>query len=264
MVVSEFQIIQSFPPKKPILAWFSLLMSKNTTVCPTCGVEYQRLGQHFAVGSCERPELTAEQRDMADFLLLRGATVETTAKEPRLRVVSASREFLEVVTAGLGWVANDVYSHETAESAAERLHGQFGGDYDATNINDLWAVSTVPHDYFRERHGAGDVTELRAGTARHLIRTASRWVGGPIGTLQFDVSAFDVSGDHLKRLLRDSGVARFCDDSKAGASPAERGHYDPDVVAVPHFEALALIQRVGFEVTDAMEHLCPQVVRGSG
>lgn len=198
---------------------------------------------------------------MIDFIVLRGATVETTAKEPRLRVVATSRDFLEVVAAGLGWVANDIYSHETAEEATERLQRQFGGDYETTNINDLWAMSTVPHGFLRERHEADDVTELRAGTAQHLVRTVGRWIGGPIGTLRFDVRGFEVSGDHLRRLLRDAGISRFCEDSKADATPAERGHWDEDVVAVPHWEAVAFLQRIGMHVEDA---LSGQLVRGSG
>lgn len=234
-------------------------MSNSTTICPECGQEYERLGGHFALGSCDAPEFNAEQKEMADFLLLSGVTVETTTAKPRIRMTSTYRGDLEMAARGLGWAANSIRVHESPEDRAARYERE-GINYDGHDLNPVWAMSSIGHEYFESRQEPGDIEELRAGTAQHLVRTAGRWIGGPLGTLQFDVRGFDVSGDVLDRLLRGAGVGRFCDDSKADSTATERGHWHGDVVAVPHFEAVAFLQRIGMNVGDVLD----QLVRGTG
>jgi hypothetical protein len=235
-------------------------MSKETTICPRCGEEYQRLAAHFSLGSCDAPEFTAEQKEMSDFLLLKGVTVETTTAKPKVRMSSTYRGDLENVATALGWAANSIRVHESPEDRAARYRREYGHDYTADELKQVWAMSSVPHEYFEGRTTPADVTDLRAGTAQHLVRTAGDWIGGPIGTLRFDVRGFDVSGDHLRRLLRDSGVGRFCKDSKADSTLSERGHWDGDVVCVPHWQAVAFLQRIGMDVGDVLD----QLIRGTG
>ena len=209
--------------------------------CPTCGDRFDSLGAHFRYHADHRPALSERQLAIADYLVLRGASVRREGSYPYLEVYGTAESQLGEIADALAWAANDVRAHDT-DRAGER--------------RDLWAFKTLPHPSF-DYDGATDVTELRPLTLRLIVAQCGRFVGDLFGSLWIDLRGFDVSGDRLRTLLRRGGVAtvEYEGDGYATDSHTARYHYHTDVVVVPHYDAVALLDSVGLELSDVADPL---------
>jgi hypothetical protein len=119
------------------------------TVCPTCGNEYDRLAQHWAVGSCDYPSLPDEWVEVLTGVLMGDGTVHwpDSARNARLQVTNISRPFLEWLDERLNWFSTGVSLKRTsAEITAENArssHERFSSlTYD---IRDQYELSTRRH-----------------------------------------------------------------------------------------------------------------------
>jgi len=222
--------------------------------CPICSDRFERLGQHFAIGDCDPPELSDRQRGIIDYLIIRGATVRRGTANSRLEVYSTSEGWIRDVSGTLGWVANDPRLQQSAMDVAERSSRLYNADVAVDDCSDLWAFTTVPHPAL-DYEGPTDVDHLERLTLRLLVSERATWVGALFGSLHLDVRGFDVSGDHLRRLLHDAGVATAAYDGEGYAEdgPTCRYHHDDDVVVVPHYDALELLDSVGLSLSDVAE-----------
>lgn len=209
--------------------------------CPQCGDRFERLGQHFAVGSCDRPELSDRQRAIVEYLILRGANVRDDGAKSRLAVFSTERARLELVADALGWVANCPRCHVEATDP---------------DSSDMWAFTTVPHPSVAY-DGPTDVARLRPLTARLILIERATWEGSLFGSLHVDLRGFDVDGDHLRTLLRREGVAtvEYDGDGYAEDTHTARYHWHDDVVVVPHYEAVDLLESVGLSLNNVADPL---------
>lgn len=223
--------------------------------CPTCGEEYQRLGQHFAFNSDHRPPLSKLQQEVVEYLVLDGIHVRDEGAESRLEVFSTDGSFIRSVAEVLGWLSNEPRVHETGERTAERLNQQSREDlhFDPENYHDMWAVSTVPHPDFSEfSEGPEAVMELSWNTLRWLILSAATWEGfGPFGSLHVDVRDMDVEGDYLRELLHDAGVSTV-EGSKVDDTFTKWYHWHDDVITIEHFEAMGLLDALDIELGSVM------------
>lgn len=224
--------------------------------CPTCGEEYQRLGQHFAYNSDHRPPLSDIQQDVVEFLILHGVQVRDDGSASRLEVYSTDESFIRSVADVLGWLSNEPRVHETGERMTEQLNQQYASEYlhfNPENYNDMWAVSTVPHPELSEyTEGSEAVVELSWNTLRWVILSAATWEGlGPFGSLHVDVRGMDVEGDDLRELLHDAGVATI-EGSKVDNTFTERYHWHDDVIPIEHFEAMGLLDALDIELGNVM------------
>jgi len=223
--------------------------------CPTCGDRFDRLGQHFALGDCDPPELSDRQRGIIDFLILRGANVRSETQNPRLEVYATSEGWIADVADALGWVANSPRVHQPATDVADRLSSRYDRyDVEASACSDVWAFTTVPHPSF-DYDAATGVEQLRPLTLRLLVSAVGTWVGLLFGSLHIDVRGWDVSGEQLRKLLerKEISTAEYDGDGYAEDSPTCRYHYDDDVVVVPHYDALELLESVGLSLSDVAE-----------
>jgi len=225
------------------------------TECPTCRQEFERLGMHFHHRPSHRPELSDRQRAVVEFLILSGATVRDDRAHPCLEVYSTAKSRIRALADELGWLANDPRRAKTADDVADHLNDRFEGyEFDPAECDDVYAVSTVPHPALGEYDGPTDVERLRPLTARLLAREAGAWRGLPLGSLHLDVRGFDVSGDHLRRLLRRMGVTVAEHDGEGYAKPdsttRRRYHPSDDVLTLPHFEAVDFLEAVGLSLGD--------------
>ena len=223
--------------------------------CPTCGDRFDRLGQHFALGDCDPPELSDRQRGIIDFLILRGANVRSETQNPRLEVYATSEGWIADVAGALGWVANSPRVHQPATDVADRLSSRYDRyDVEASACSDVWAFTTVPHPSF-DYDAATGVEQLRPLTLRLLVSAVGTWVGLLFGSLHIDVRGWDVSGEQLRKLLerKEISTAEYDGDGYAEDSPTCRYHYDDDVVVVPHYDALELLESVGLSLSDVAE-----------
>lgn len=215
--------------------------------CPTCGENYSKLGNHFQWNPDHRPPLSPWQKDVIRHLTLLGVSVRDDTTHPRFEVYSDSEYFIQVTADALGWMANEPRLHESAESVAERFDNLTVDD-----VSGLWAVSTLPHPELADYREPEDVSELTPRVARWLIKSRGEWVGTVIGSLHIDVrGSTRVDGDHLMGLLRDIGVDDFCEDTRTDQGDiTHQGHWDRDIVAIPHRWAMALLDYAGLEVGD--------------
>lgn len=226
-----------------------------TTVCPTCGDEYDKLGNHFQWRPNHRPELSDRQRAIIEFLTLRGATVREKSQKFLLGVYSTSEGWIADVADALGWVANDPRVHQSATEVSSRLNSRYDNyEVESSACSDVWAFTTVSHPSL-DYNAATDVEQLRPLTLRLLVSAVGTWVGLLFGSLHLDVRGWDVSGDHLRGLLHDTDVptAEYDGDGYAEDTPTCRYHYDDDVVVVPHYDALELLESVGLSLSDVAE-----------
>ncbi|PAU83526.1 hypothetical protein CK500_08390 [Halorubrum salipaludis] len=167
---------------------------------------------------------------------------------------STSEAWITDVSDTLGWVAGDPWVQQSASDVADRSSRRYNVDVAVDDCSDLWAFTTVPHPSL-DYGGPTDVEELRPLTLRLLVSTVGEWVGLLFGSLHLDVRGWDVSGDHLRGLLSKRGVptAEHNGDGYAEDSPTCRYHYDDDVVVVPHYDALELLDSVGLSLSDVAE-----------
>ncbi|ELY80202.1 hypothetical protein [Natrinema pallidum] len=222
--------------------------------CPTCGDRFEELGTHFRYHGDHRPELSDRQRGIIDYLILRGATVRRETANSRLEVYSTSEAWIRDVSDTLGWVAGDPWVQQSASDVADRSSRRYNTDVAVSDCSDLWAFTTVPHPSL-DYEGPTGVDHLEHPTLRLLVATVGAWVGLLFGSLHLDVRAWDVSGDHLRGLLSKRGVttAEYDGEGYAEDSPTCRYHHDDDVVVVPHYDALELLDSVGLSLSEVAE-----------
>ena len=224
------------------------------TKCPTCSERFEQIGKHFRYYSDHRPKLSERQHAIVDFLILRGATVRDETQNSRLEVYGISKEWIREVSDALGWVANDPYLHQSATDVANSVESPYREKVSVSDCSDVWAFTSVPHPELAY-NGPTDVEQLRPLTLRLLLTTVGTWVGTIFGSLHVDVRGWDVAGDHVKRLLHKDGVptAEYDSGGYATDTHTERYHYDSDVVVVPHYDAIDVLDGVGLSILDVAE-----------
>jgi hypothetical protein len=225
--------------------------------CPTCDTAFSSLGTHFQWNPDHRPELSDRQREIVEYLILRGANVRDDGAKPRLEVFSTKRWRLASVADALGWLANSPRRHVAAGNRASdstASEGEADGEATDPASSDMWAFTSVPHPSLAY-DGPTDVAELRPLTARLILAERATWVGTLFGSLHVDLRGFDVDGDHLRTLLRREGVAtvEYDGDGYAEDTHTARYHWHPDVVAVPHYDALELLEWAGMSLSDVAD-----------
>jgi hypothetical protein len=145
--------------------------------------------------------------------------------------------------------------HQPATDVADRLSSRYDGyDVEASACNDVWAITTVSHPSL-DYDAATDVEQLRPLTLRLLVSAVGTWIGLLFGSLHIDVRGWDVSGDHLRDLLHNAGVptSEYDGEGYAEDTPTCRYHYDNDVIVIPHYDALELLESVELSLSDVAE-----------
>ena len=222
--------------------------------CPTCGETYDKLGNHFAWNPQHRSALSERQRAIIEFLVLRGVTIRGESQKSRLEGYGTSEAWIREVTDALGWVANDPYLHQSATDVADSVERRYQDNVSASDCSDVWGFTSVPHPAL-DYEGPTDVKRLRPLTLRLLVGAVGNFVGTIFGSLHVDVRGWDVGGDHMRDLLDSVGVStvEYDGDGYATDTHTERYHYDDDVVVVPHYDALDLLDSVGVAISDISE-----------
>ncbi|MFB6160808.1 MAG: hypothetical protein ABEJ61_06485 [Haloferacaceae archaeon] len=119
------------------------------TRCPTCGDEYDRLAQHWAVGACECPSVPDGWIETITGVLMGDGTIHRpdSARNARRQVTNVSRSFLEWLDERLDRSSTGVSlwrtSAEIAEENARSSHERFSSlAYDG---RDQYVLSTRRH-----------------------------------------------------------------------------------------------------------------------
>lgn len=196
--------------------------------------------------------------DLCRFLLLDGADVRTMSTHPALRAYSSDRGFLEAAREVLGWAANDVHTHRTAEATARQVSENFGADVTAEDCDPTYGLATRPLPELEGMGGPSDVERLSPRLLKWIIARSGRYVGIPIfPNVHLDVRDMDVSETHMRRLLHDYEVQT--------GRPTDDRMFVPTrhsgLLAIPATGVRTIKDRFGIEITpetDDRAHVVPE------
>lgn len=91
-------------------------------VCPVCGEENGRLGQHWASGRCTYPKLSDHQRDVVTGVLMSDGYINRRdGRNPRLKVDSINKKYLHLLDEIFdAFSTGEPTCYRTADEAASR------------------------------------------------------------------------------------------------------------------------------------------------
>lgn len=119
-------------------------MSKSE--CPECFGEYEQLGKHWAVGSCDYPNLTSRQMEIVTGMVMGDGYIHnhSTGKNPHFRTNMTNRRFLEWLDSELGCFSKGVSLAKTAQQSADSAKkAGFVPDAREENFSDQYYVKSV-------------------------------------------------------------------------------------------------------------------------
>ena len=199
---------------------------------------------------------------MIRFLLLDGCAIRAGSSHPTIRVYSSDRAFLEAAREVLGWAANDVHTHRTAEATARQMRENFGADVSAEDCTATYGLATRPLPELADFEGAGDVATLSPRLMKWLLARSGRYVGIPIfPNVHLDVRDMDATEGHMRRLLSSHGVQTGRQTDSSMFIPTRHD----GVVAIPSEGVQQIKNRFGIEITpesDERAHVVPEEAEG--
>jgi len=119
-------------------------------ICPDCENEYQRIGQHWSLGSCQYPELSGEQEEILVGLMMGDGTLARSQKgTPRIQANMTNVDYLNHIDSKFPNLSAGVTQVYTAEENALRdRESGFNPDASADDYSDTYRWSTVTADTF--------------------------------------------------------------------------------------------------------------------
>lgn len=116
--------------------------------CPNCGNKYEKLGQHFSVGSCDFPEIEDSKKEILSGLLMGDAYIKKS-KYNSMIVSMCNEEFLEWLDNRLGWVSSGVIRVRTAKNSAKNnRESGFRPNAKEKDYSDVYRLTTFSHPLF--------------------------------------------------------------------------------------------------------------------
>jgi len=91
------------------------------TICPACGDAFERIASHWSNSGCGYPEISTEQRDILDGLMLAGATVAGNGKNRHITIGTTSEQLAAWTAEQLDWLTHSV-REEQPDGAAESVY----------------------------------------------------------------------------------------------------------------------------------------------
>lgn len=112
--------------------------------CPECGTEYKSLGGHWRYNPDHRKEFNDYQIEVITGVLMGDGNIDSlTSKNPRLRVTSVNRKYLEYLDSILGIHSLGIELKSTAEESAKRnRQTNFSPDADKSDYSDIYELRT--------------------------------------------------------------------------------------------------------------------------
>lgn len=120
-------------------------MSSRDT-CPTCGNDYQKIGQHWSIGPCDWPRLSHKQIQIATGLLMGDGYLYRDDKNAHLQVSMIKPEYLEYIDTCFGTFGMGVRYQKSAEdSAADCRNSGFSPNANSDNYSDVYRWLSKNH-----------------------------------------------------------------------------------------------------------------------
>jgi hypothetical protein len=87
--------------------------------CPQCGDEYDYIGNHWSLSSCDYPTLSEKQKDAVTGLMMGDGSLDKTSKNPRLVVQMTTPNYLRYLDDLFGPLSTHVHLSKSSEESAE-------------------------------------------------------------------------------------------------------------------------------------------------
>lgn len=115
-----------------------------TDTCPSCENHYKALGQHWRYNPTHKPNFTEYQKELITGVLMGDGTINTnTNANPRMRVTSITKDYLEYLDEMFGVHSLGVNLKTTAEEAVDRnIKTEFSPNAKVENYSDLYELRT--------------------------------------------------------------------------------------------------------------------------
>jgi len=179
-----------------------------TDTCPTCGDEYERLGNHWQYNADHRHKLTDRQHEIVRGLVLGDGFIDHMSQNAALRVHSTNRAFLGWVSDQFPVLTNGVHTSKTAEELVEQ---NTRSNYVATptedaEYSDLYGLTTNTHPEIADYDNDPTcISSLSAQSLRvYYVCDGTFANTGSTRRCQFSVSD-DTSCRHVASLVSDCG-----------------------------------------------------------
>ncbi|KZX47518.1 hypothetical protein [Haloarcula sp. K1] len=183
------------------------------------------------------------QLGVIEYLILRGTTIRDGGNYPSIDVFSTDRELLRAYDDLLGWLSNGIRLYRDSDTTTKRL-------------NDVYAISTVPHPEFENyTEGSTSVESLSNDCLKATIITAGTFVGNLFGSLQIDLRGWDADSDRFADMLAEIGydTVSYDGDGYASDNHTHRYHYSDDVLVLEHYDAMNLLDEIDLSLETVAE-----------
>lgn len=118
-------------------------------VCPSCGNDYQRIGTHWTMSSCEHPPISEYKKELLTGLLMGDGCIDgPEGGNSRMQVFNISIRFLEWLSDELGWLTTSISMKRTAEETARNARETLGRETSVEDAHDYYCLSIRTHPWF--------------------------------------------------------------------------------------------------------------------
>jgi len=128
-------------------------------------------------------------------------------------------------------------------------------NFNKDNFETIHAFTTIPHPTFDELNDPTDIDRPEPLTLRWVVQRRGTFVGTVFGSLHVDLRGWDVSGEQFRAMLDRHGIesVEYEGEGDSIDTFTERYHRSDDVVVVPHYDAVDLLDGLDLELSAIAE-----------
>lgn len=114
--------------------------------CNQCGDEFDYIGNHWRLSSCEYPTVTEHQKEVVKGLMMGDGCLDRCSKNPRLSVTSISQNYLKYLNDVFGNLSCGYSVAKTPEESAKISADSGFSDGNVENHSTIykWTSRTLP------------------------------------------------------------------------------------------------------------------------
>ena len=120
-------------------------------MCPECNSDFDRLGTHLSLGSCDYPKISNQNKRILKGVLMGDSWIPSSYRNnPQMILDMCNKDFLTHFQKKLGWLCSSVNMIRTAEKSAENNRRQgFRPNANSKDYSNVYRLTTITHPWFR-------------------------------------------------------------------------------------------------------------------
>jgi hypothetical protein len=117
--------------------------------CPECGNEYKSIGHHWGKSSCNFPNLSSKQIEIATGLMMGDAAIHTSSKNPSIQMLMVNEEYMKYIDSMFGIFGGGVKHRMTPEQSAKQARDSgFRANANSEDYSDVYQWRSMSHPKF--------------------------------------------------------------------------------------------------------------------